>query len=651
MSAYQELLNHTLSELKEMARSLGVPVTGTKSDLADRIFAVQNGRRDLIPTQRRQNPYQTPRDLPGIVADVASRQVSMRSPGIAEAVAAELATWSIEDFKNAYETIGLTRPQPANKANYTQRLTEYLNSISSTVSSFNLPTVIPAAAGGRSVSPSRGSQYGLPTVAMLPRPILPSDIPASPPRLLPIGSLSPGSMYSPAHLTVQDTSLGFPRSSSTQGRPVSPPRVPAARSASPVRIPSGRSMMSRQDQIAEISRVLQTTPVSELVTQAEPTRIYQPNNINIATIANMIREHQFVSAQAPVTFYRAIYPQEYILASLDGDNTAAEVLTQLGYPNFGGSYDDKLAFLRLVQNYPYRDLLNPPQVALVTSMTNQELLALLGEDYFYPRDRASMLWTLIKRRESPFFSEDETVDLPELLTYPMVSLARIAVDLYDYYGNDEIENSRSDLSYARFIALRQPRSVLEPFILNFDGDPDTFAANLGMVFPSNVTTEAEKTAYYFKNLRYYEGVFTRPENLTPPPLENLPNAQQLRSVLSRYTDQELIDAYELNFQPTESRSDFLEAVVAALTLASEGPIWSFRKSRCANDDRFNIITTETRDKNDPADPILSYGTLTHYDCYNKDELEATFRQGDGGFEFGIPGWKRGDPRRTSLFQQ
>lgn len=339
MSQYQELQNLTLVNLKDIARSLGIPVSGSKGELIDRIILARNGNAFSIPIRRRQNPYESIRDLPGIVGQIINGRTSILEPEMNDIVAEELSRWSIQDFKNVYETIGLTRPQPANIPNYTRRLMEYLNSPA--------VTSLPAASG------------------------------LSPP--ISVGNNS-----------------AFSSNGSITIRPSSP------RNATP----------SRDAQIKEILRVLQVNPISELVRQAELVLVRNTNNRSIANIATMIHNHEYIRATSPVTFNGETYPQEYILDNADGNGTASAVLAQLGYPDFGGSYDDKLSFLRLVQNYSYRNVLNANQIALVTSMNDDELFSLLGSDYFYPTDRASLLWALIKRREPPFYANDEMVDLP-----------------------------------------------------------------------------------------------------------------------------------------------------------------------------------------------------------------------------------------------
>lgn len=372
--------------------------------------------------------------------------------------------------------------------------------------------------------------------------------------------------------------------------------------------------------------------------------------ITPANIANMIRNGNYISQDGPLSYYSTTYPIESIMA--EGDEFATRVLDQLEYRNFirptntefESAYDNKLAFLRLLELYRVNDVLTAPERDLILSLSTPDLRQLLGPTYNGPLDRASVLWALIKRRNPPPARATEDPRYAMILQLDPRIVMRLAVDIHNYFGTTH--QPMSEYSPYRHL-LVYPESVLDVFVTTYNGDTQAFANQIGMIIPEGAQRTAEK--YYFRNLRKYIYVFSRPEN-TPAPPQLDPEAPRDRNKrrIRIYTDVELVDAYDVE-PPYNwvSRSDLIARILDDAETYARGSQWSFRKRNCNNDETINIVSGDFRDKNDPNDPILSYGTMTNYRCYNLDELMVSFRNTETGFVFAVPDWKAGE--EMSLF--
>lgn len=389
--------------------------------------------------------------------------------------------------------------------------------------------------------------------------------------------------------------------------------------------------------LKEIKTIIERNPLREL----SPPIFRKPVGfveISVSGVANGVRNQWYFDDDMNPYYLRSTSPMTY--AAMKGEKFTDDVLAKLGYANFGGTFDDKLAFLRLLENYPYPDLVNEEQKKLLLGMPTEELLELL-DDYPYPKDRASVLWAILKRYEPPFYSDDEIPIIQEISEYPMFTQAHLA-QLYQYDGDREGKNP-SVYSYARHVALQNPRSVMDPFIILYEeANLNDLARQAGMKIPPT----ADPKKYYFGNLREYEPIFRRPEDAFPP-IEYIPsNPATLKKELAQFTDYELEDTYELSSMSNANRDARLSVLARNIIALSKAPEWTFRSRRCANTNRFNILTGDPRNNDDEDDPILSYGTLFDYTCYNLEELEASFRITPTGFEFGNPDWIPGEPNRN-----
>ena len=183
---------YRVADLRELATTLGLPTGGTKTDLIARI---QNYYRTGAPAptltpqatapqatatptathpeRRRQNPFETINDIAGTLGDVLTGRV--RFENVKEQLRRELGTYSVVDFKNVYEVMGLTRPRQATKANYIDKLMTYLET-------YTPPKGVPAPAPAPAPTPK--------APALTPTPKAPIPAP-QPTPITPLTTIDP----------------------------------------------------------------------------------------------------------------------------------------------------------------------------------------------------------------------------------------------------------------------------------------------------------------------------------------------------------------------------------------------------------------------------------------------------------------------------
>ena len=402
---------------------------------------------------------------------------------------------------------------------------------------------------------------------------------------------------------------------------------------------------ARDQLLNSIRQKVQTNPLSNS-TQRNLRTGYN-TEISAINVADMITNGYYLDKDAPLSYFRRTYPTEIIMSQ--GDRFATQVLDQLRYRNFDAmttnetALDDKLSFIRLLEIYRDNNVLTTEETALVMTLSTPEIITLLGPTYTGPKDRASILWALIKRRNPPPVSATEDPRYAMILQRDPRIIMRLAADVHDYFGS--AEQAPSEYSPYRHL-LVYPESILDSFVTDYQREFTAgFAQSLGMIIPVGVDDEE----YYFRNLRKYIYIFSRPEN-TPPPPQLDPQARRAtnKQKIRIYTDYELVDAYEI-YPPYDwdSRSDLIKRILDETETYARGSQWSFHKRSCNNDDTINIVSGDLRDKDDPNNPILSYGTMNNYRCYNLEELVASFRPTETGFVFAVPDWKAG--QEMSLF--
>ena len=328
-------------------------------------------------------------------------------------------------------------------------------------------------------------------------------------------------------------------------------------------------------------------------------------------------------------------------------------IIQLTYGLFRGTKDETISLFwwgiifKKVHTFIHRRF-GISAIEQINILTTEQLNSVVPADWPYPRDRASLIFKILSGFNPPRADATKEPRYQSIIATPSLIISKLAKYVYNYLGplNEDMEYEHfSHYSPYRHVALQQP-SILEGFILNFDPNQvDAFAGRMGMIIPRN---ETKRVQYYYNNMKYYEKVLTRnPERIFPvPDLTDIP-ANLIPPLLSIYTDEELLDGYELitrfNRVKYISRPELINRITTLRVRTNN--MWHFRNKRCMNADRSNIFEMSKRVNTDD-DPLLSYGTLQNYRCWNRDELEGTWVERNGTFKFSVPDYRAGDPFDT-----
>lgn len=275
----------------------------------------------------------------------------------------------------------------------------------------------------------------------------------------------------------------------------------------------------------------------------------------------------------------------------------------------------------------------------ILNCSTQRLLELLGPQYNGATDRASVLFAIFSGQiiERPLhMNRYDTVK-----NYRPNIIWNLAVHQHQLI--DHINGSYSTKGPVLLLASTEP-SYMESLLNNVVNENlSELVGRMGLV--KNYSIEQIQD-----DLSLYYNVFTRPSNLGLPPELYTGQAPLLEEILSYYTNEELVTAYE----PRDlwfSREYLIRTIKHDLLGL---PRWSLQSVKyCNNDDTMNILTTELHgsvNKLDQEDPTLSYGIHKNYRCYQASELVASFRDYDGVFGFRIPDWTEGarDPTTNDL---
>jgi hypothetical protein len=266
----------------------------------------------------------------------------------------------------------------------------------------------------------------------------------------------------------------------------------------------------------------------------------------------------------------------------------------------------------------------------ILNCPTQRLLELLGPNYLGAPDRASVLFALFSGQmvERPL-NMDRYDNVKNYRSNILWNLAR-----YQHQLIDHITGTYSTKGPVLLLASTGP-SYMETLLNNIPNeDLNSLIGRMGLVKQQSIEQIQDDISLYYN-------VFTRPHNLGLPPDLYVGQVHVLEEILSYYTNEELVTAYE----PREvwgSREALMQTIKHDLLGI---PKWSIQSvNYCTNDDTMNILTTELHrevNKLDPLDPTLSYGVHKNYRCYQTSELVASFREYDGVFGFRIPDWTDG----------
>ena len=129
--------------------------------------------------------------------------------------------------------------------------------------------------------------------------------------------------------------------------------------------------------------------------------------------------------------------------------------------------------------------------------------------------------------------------------------------------------------------------------------------------------------------------------------------------LKKYSENELMQAYELPAMLYADKNYLIRLIIQERDRPAR---WHFRKNNCKNENRTHIEELDPRieccygEEWLARDPLIAYGTMEDYRCWNMGELIASFeRRGpDGEIELSTPDFMTNDPYKyfpdTSLAQ-
>ena len=322
------------------------------------------------------------------------------------------------------------------------------------------------------------------------------------------------------------------------------------------------------------------------------------------------------------------------------------------FGDFKGTKDEIISLYWWGIIYPNFGMIRSSMdIQQIHELTDVELKSVVPANWNYPRDRASIIFKLLTGYNPPRADATKEPRYKSIIATDPKVIMRLAQYVYNYFGRSDgnMYDFYSHYSPYRHVALQEP-SIMEPFILQYNKNRiDQLANAMGMRIPFNIMSIKDKEMYYFDNLKNYQVILSRdPNRLVPvPDLENIPR-REIPRLLEMYTDAELIDGYEMldryrTVYRYISRKDLIDRITN--TRSRTNNRWQFRKHNCINADRVNIYELDPREDTG-EDPMISYGTMKNYRCWNRDELEGLWVEHDGMINFNVPDWRQGDPYQS-----
>lgn len=329
----------------------------------------------------------------------------------------------------------------------------------------------------------------------------------------------------------------------------------------------------------------------------------------------------------------------YLMTQLDA-NSIAELINFGSFSNLKdniGIFCDLLWYIYVSEN-PYKVNLTNEEINYISGLPIENLLEILGTEYYGPIDKASLLFAAI----SGYFME-----LPNYKNSRYEQVSVYSPIIVWYFARTNGFDMNDPLHYGPpYIYLASCNFKITESIANAanQNNIDSLINKYGIVLRTSVTPKnlTEKVEYFIKEISDYDYVLSRPANILPPPVIRGYGISVVENTLKFYTLKELIDAYEPIGMWFERRS-LITNIYKDSTIGSE---WSWRNLHCNNDDSINIIEASPHgeiDKFNRDDPTLSYGVQGNYRCYQTIELTESFREYDGIFHFRVPDWEAPNP--------
>ena len=477
---------------------------------------------------------------------------------------------------------------------------------------------------------------GRPVVPPVVTPVVPPVVRPTVPPVVPTGARPTAPITIPPVVQAKVPTIT---------RPVVPPAVPpVARPAIPPAQPARAPVtgLINMDQSIRGKLAQATFDVYDFVYRRGREELGPP--ITTADIDDILGETQLIELMEQAGRNpRRMYLIEYLMTEVQ-PQFIAELATELGFRRLNTTLDmyyNLLWYINVAEN-PYASRLTEAEKEYISGLTNEQLLALLGPRYQGPQDKAALIFAIISGKSAPRPDITDIPRYPQVMAYPSAAVWYLAEQRY---GLIDEENQLMSLYPPYVHVALQPASVIEQIIAAVnEANVDTLIEQYQMVLPitQERMTPAQRIRYFIEEVANYEPILARQPNLPPPPVMAGRNVEQVRTTLAPYTLREIIDTYE----PTgvwRTRDDLIRLIQIE---GRGGARWGWRHRWCTNDDTLNVLEAEPHgeiDKENPADPTLSYGVPRNYRCYQAAELAMSWREDpdDKIFHFRVPDWTKG----------
>lgn len=362
-----------------------------------------------------------------------------------------------------------------------------------------------------------------------------------------------------------------------------------------------------------------------------------------------LNNNDIISVDNPVTL-QSIWETLMI----DKSNTK---IAKLMHDILGSEFKDSidihynLLWYLCISEDPFRNGLNRNEIRYLLGASSNELRELAGSHYIGDDDRASLIFAILSGQLTPTLPEvsryNEIKNYDPIIIYNLAFIQNVSIDH---------NNARYQLYPPHKYLSMQSISSTEQMIINvsnvftncqndicdttFNQRYDELIDKLGIGPINNIEymTDDDKLLYLQSELSSYNNVFNREFELMDPPDLHGKTRDQAFTIMSQYTNVELIDAYE----PRKLWNSRVELFKVIYDDIIHGAKWSLISLlNCNNDDTINVISGDIHgkiDKHDSEDPTLSYGIQKNYRCFQVSELTEAFTYYDDVFMFRIPDW-------------
>jgi hypothetical protein len=267
---------------------------------------------------------------------------------------------------------------------------------------------------------------------------------------------------------------------------------------------------------------------------------------------------------------------------------------------------------------PFRNGLSNDEIKYVASLSTDNLANLLGPHYNGAADRASMLFTALAGRSIPNPGKNTRYD--QVSQYDPAIVYNLAFVHNQMINHDDgVYSVYGPYTYLSTLSSSEIEGIMAS-INNTNYHEIIEKLEIGPINNIDFMSENEKVSYVRSEVSLYHNVFTRPNDTGLPPDLNGLNKEEIYSILLKYTNMELIDAYEPRGKWL-SRNELISLIYEDVTVTTKWSIHSILN--CNNDETMNILTGYKHgdtDKRDRDDPTLSFGTQKNYQCYQATEL-------------------------------